>query len=88
LAHFVSRTLVSFAPRKVTLVTVSVPTSNGLVLVHDPSRLRFHSAQLSVSALPWTSTVSTFSSCATAAPHIAMKIHNSAVTRSIGFALA
>jgi hypothetical protein len=36
-AHFASKTLVSFAPRKVTLFTVSVPTSMGPVLVHDPS---------------------------------------------------
>ena len=35
--HFASRTLVSFAPRKVTSVNVSVPTRSGPVLVHDPS---------------------------------------------------
>jgi len=36
-AHFVSKACVSFASRKVTLFTVSVPTSNGPVLVHNPS---------------------------------------------------
>jgi len=50
--HFSSRTLVSFAPRKVTLFNVFGPTRSGPMLVHDPSSLRFHSAQLSTSDLP------------------------------------
>jgi hypothetical protein len=90
-AHFVSKALVSLPPCKVTLVTVSVPTSNGPTFVQDPLGLRFHSAQLSASALPCTWTVSSlascFVSCAAAAPSIAIAIQNSAVTRSIVSAL-